>query len=49
MKEMSTFLHKKEGFRILPASTSGLIALLEMHKTNEMINDRYVVILTGKY
>ena len=49
MKEMSTFLHKKEGYRILPASTSGLIALLEVHEKNEMINDRYVAILTGKY
>jgi len=49
MKEMSTFLHKKEGYRILPASTSGLIALLQMHEKNEMINDRYVAILTGKY
>mgnify|MGYP000929282618 CR=1 FL=1 len=49
MKEMSTFLLKKEGYRILPASTSGLIALLQMHDKNEMINDRYVAILTGKY
>ncbi|MFC1786370.1 pyridoxal-phosphate dependent enzyme [Candidatus Neomarinimicrobiota bacterium] len=49
MKDMSTFLHKKEGYRILPASTSGLIALLQMHEKNEMSNDRYVAILTGKY
>ena len=49
MKEMSTFLLKKEGYRILPASTSGLIALLEMHEKNEMINDRFVAVLTGKY
>jgi threonine synthase len=49
MKEMSSFLHKKEGYRILPASTAGLIALMEMHEKNEMINDRYVAILTGKY
>ncbi|MGW8316923.1 MAG: pyridoxal-phosphate dependent enzyme [Bacteroidales bacterium] len=49
MKDMSIFLHKKEGYRILPASTSGLIALLEMHSGKELINDRYVAILTGKY
>lgn len=49
MREMSSFLHKKEGYRILPASTSGLIALLKMHEKNEMTNDRYVAILTGKY
>ena len=49
MREMSVFLHKKEGLRILPASTSGLIALLGIHEKNAMINDRYVAILTGKY
>ncbi len=49
MKEMSSILHKKEGYRILPASTAGLIALLEMHKQKPLINDRYVAILTGKY
>jgi threonine synthase len=49
MKEMSTYLHKKEGYRILPASTSGLIALLEVHEKSELINDRYVAIITGRY
>ncbi len=49
MKDMSTFLHKKEGYRILPASTAGLIALLQIHEKKDLINDRYVAILTGKY
>jgi threonine synthase len=49
MKMMSSFFHKKEGYRILPASTSGLVALLEMHAKNPMVNDRYVTILTAKY
>ncbi len=49
MKEMSTFLHLKEGYRILPASTAGLIALLEKHGEEEFIHDRYVAILTGRY
>ena len=49
MKEMSTFLHKKEGYRILPASTAGLIALLNIHSNKELVNDRYVAILTGRY
>ncbi|WP_163325381.1 pyridoxal-phosphate dependent enzyme [Draconibacterium mangrovi] len=49
LKDMSTFLHKKEGYRILPASTSGLIAMLEIHKKMNLINDRYVVILTARY
>ena len=49
MKEMSSYLLKKEGYRILPASTSGLIALLEIHQKMDLINDRFVAILTGKY
>lgn len=49
MKDMSIFLHKREGYRILPASTSGLIALLEKHENKNLINDRYVAILTGRY
>lgn len=49
MREMSIFLHKKEGLRILPASTAGLVAMLEMHEKDEFLNDRYVAILTGKY
>lgn len=49
MKDMSVFLHKREGYRILPASTSGLIALLEKHENKNLINDRYVAILTGRY
>jgi threonine synthase len=49
MREMSSFLHKKEGYRILPASTAGLIAMLEMHEKEPFANDRYVAILTGKF
>ena len=49
MREMSTFLHKKEGYRILPASTAGLIAMLEKHETDEFVHDRYVAVLTGRY
>lgn len=49
MKDMSTFLHKKEGYRILPASTSGLIALLQIHEKESFDNDRFVAVLTGKY
>ncbi len=49
MMEMSRFLHKKEGYRILPASTAGLIAMLEKHEEYDFINDRYVAILTGRY
>ena len=49
MREMSSFLHRKEGYRILPASTAGLCGFLELSKNIDMVNDRYVAILTGKY
>jgi len=48
LKEMSTILSRKEGLRILPASTAGLIALLELSATQDFEPDRYVVILTAK-
>lgn len=48
LKEMSTVLSRKEGLRILPASTAGLIALLEMNSNLDLEPDRYVVILTAK-
>ncbi|MBT8280152.1 MAG: pyridoxal-phosphate dependent enzyme [Muriicola sp.] len=48
LKEMSSLLQKKEGFRILPASTAGLIALLEIHERESMEPDRYVAVLTAK-
>jgi threonine synthase len=49
LREMSSFLQKKEGLKILPASTAGLIALLELHEANPMEPDRYVAILTAKH
>jgi threonine synthase len=33
---------------VVPASTAGLIALVEKHKKEPLPNDRYVVILTGR-
>ncbi len=49
MKAMSTLLLKKEGYKILPASTAGLIALLEIHEESPLEPDRFVAILTAKY
>lgn len=49
LKEMSTYLHKKEGMRILPSSCAGLIALMDVHKKNRLINDRFVAVITAKY
>ena len=48
LREMSTLLSRKEGLRILPASTAGLIALLEINTELNLEPDRYVVILTAK-
>lgn len=49
MKEMSSLLLKKEGLRILPASTAGLIGLLELDAKNDLEPDRFVAVLTAKY
>lgn len=49
MKEMSGFLLKKEGLRILPAATAGMVALLEMNEKIDFEPDRYVAVLTAKW
>jgi threonine synthase len=49
MKEMTAFLLKKESIKILPASTAGLIALLEMDEKFDFEPDRFVAVLTAKY
>jgi len=46
--EYSKILKQKEGLHVLPASTAGLIALIERHKKINLTNDRYVAILTGR-
>lgn len=48
MKDMSAFLSKKEGINILPASTCGLIALLELDEQFDFEPDRFVAVLTAK-
>jgi threonine synthase len=50
-KSMLTYaklLREREGFLVLPASTAGLIALVEQHKRESLPSDRYVVMLTGR-
>ena len=50
-KNMLTFtklIRDKEGLQVLPASTAGLIALIEHHRQEPLSNDRYVVVLTGR-
>jgi threonine synthase len=45
---VSKILKDKEGLNVLPASTAGLIALLELHKKEDFNNDRFVAVLTGR-
>jgi threonine synthase len=44
----SRILREKEGLNVLPASTAGLVALLELHKLENFENDRFVAVLTGR-
>jgi threonine synthase len=48
MVSCSRLLRKLEGLNVLPASTAGLIALLDYHKREPLAGDRYVAILTGR-
>lgn len=44
----SRIIRQKEGLSVLPASTAGLIALLDRHQKSSLSNDRYVILLTGR-
>jgi len=48
MRQYSRLIREREGLDVLPASTAGLIALIEQHKINPLPSDRYVVVLTGR-
>ena len=48
MLRLSRQLKDKEGLHVLPASTAGLAAMLELKKREELEPDRYVAVLTGK-
>jgi threonine synthase len=48
MASFSRMISASEGLNVLPASAAGLIALLEGHRRNQLSNDRYVVVLTGR-
>lgn len=44
----SMALRKKEGLAVLPASTAGLVGLLESEEAKSLEGDRYVAVLTGR-
>ncbi len=48
MLTYTRMLREKEGLNVLPASTAGLLALLEQHRREALPGDRYVAILTGR-
>ena len=48
MLDFARLIREREGLNALPASTAGLIALLELHGKEQLANDRYVIILTGR-
>lgn len=48
MLRLSKVLKEKEGLHVLPASTAGLAALIELNASEPLEPDRYVIILTGK-
>ena len=48
MTAFSRLLRQKEGLHVLPASTAGLISLVDLHARSPLPPDRYVVVLTGR-
>jgi threonine synthase len=48
MMDCARLIREKEGLSVLPASTAGLIALVDRHRKEPFLSDRYVVILTGR-
>ncbi|MDY6855074.1 MAG: pyridoxal-phosphate dependent enzyme [Thermodesulfobacteriota bacterium] len=48
MTAYSRLIRDKEGLNALPASTVGLISLIERHSKHKLQSDRYVVIITGR-
>ena len=48
MLHYARVIREREGLSVLPASTAGLIALLDRHRQDPFSNDRYVVVVTGK-
>ena len=48
MLAFTRLIKEREGLHVLPASTAGLIALVDRHRKDPLQNDRYVVVLTGR-
>ncbi len=48
MRQLSKTLRENEGLQVLPASTAGLIAIIDYHQKTALPGDRYVAVLTGR-
>lgn len=48
MKQMASYLSKRESMKVLPASTAGLLGLLAHHQQETLEPDRFVAVLTSK-
>jgi len=48
MRQFARKVREVEGLSVLPASTAGLIALLDGHGRDPLAHDRYVVVITGR-
>jgi threonine synthase len=48
MRQFARTLREKEGLSALPASTAGLIALLDGGRRESLPSDRYVAVVTGR-
>jgi threonine synthase len=48
MRTYSRIIREQEGLSVLPASTAGLLALLDRHEREPLPGDRYVAVLTGR-
>jgi len=48
MRGHARLIREKEGLSVLPASTAGLVVLLDTHRKTPLPGDRYVAVLTGR-
>jgi threonine synthase len=48
MTNHARMIREQQGLSVLPASTAGLLALIEQHHRDPLPGDRYVAILTGR-
>ncbi len=48
MRQLAKIIRENEGLQVLPASTAGLIALIDYKQKSALPGDRYVAVLTGR-